>query len=342
MPLEAIAKKLVLSVQEYAVLTGRAIGNIFQRPRYIADLVVQADSIGIGSVPIVLLTGFFTGGVLALQSASSLAQFGATAITGELVSLSMIKELGPVLTSLMVSGRNASGMASELGSMMVTEQIDAMRALGTDPLKKLVTPRLFATVFMLFFLTVLSDTVGTLGGAAIAVLMLKQDGSQYFHTAYQTLRYPDILQGLVKPLVFGFIIASIGCFYGMSTKGGTQGVGRSTTQAVVWSSVLIIAVDFFISQLMISIFGRCLMSTTTQPAAAVLEQDPSQPVLVFDQVSIGFEGKRVLENISLTVSPGETRILLGPAGSGKSVLLKLADGLLRPDTGPVTVFGEDV
>jgi phospholipid/cholesterol/gamma-HCH transport system permease protein len=259
MPIDAIevlAKKTVLSVQDYAILTGRAITNIFQRPRYFADLIVQADSIGIGSVPIVLLTGFFTGGVLALQSASSLAQFGATAITGELVSLSMIKELGPVLTSLMVSGRNASGMASELGSMMVTEQIDAMRALGTDPLKKLVTPRLFATVFMLFFLTILSDTVGTLGGAAISVFMLGQDGSQYFHTAYQTLQYPDILQGLVKPIVFGFIIASVGCYYGMTTRGGTQGVGRSTTQAVVVSSVFIIMVDLVISQFMIGVFGR--------------------------------------------------------------------------------------
>jgi phospholipid/cholesterol/gamma-HCH transport system permease protein len=254
--IENLAKKYVTAVQDYALLSGRAIGNIFQRPHYFADLFTQADSIGIGSLPIAILTGFFTGGVLALQSASSLAQFGATAITGELVSLSMIKELGPVLTSLMVSGRNASGMASELGSMMVTEQIDAMRALGTDPLKKLVTPRLFATVIMLFFLTIISDTVGTVGGAAVSVALLGQDGSQYFHTAYQALRYPDILQGLFKPLVFGFIIASIGCFYGMTTRGGTQGVGRSTTQAVVVSSVLIIGVDYLISQFMINIFGR--------------------------------------------------------------------------------------
>jgi phospholipid/cholesterol/gamma-HCH transport system permease protein len=254
--IESVAKNIVVSVQTYALLAGRAMANIVQRPHYFADLIVQADSIGIGSLPIVILTGFFTGGVLALQSASSLAQFGATAITGELVSLSMIKELGPVLTSLMVSGRNASGMASELGSMMVTEQIDAMRALGTDPLKKLVTPRLYATVIMLFFLTIISDTVGTLGGAMVSIFMLGQDGSQYFHTAYQTLQFPDILQGLVKPVVFGFIIASIGCFYGMNTRGGTQGVGRSTTQAVVVSSVLIIAIDFVISRLMIGIFGR--------------------------------------------------------------------------------------
>jgi phospholipid/cholesterol/gamma-HCH transport system permease protein len=168
----------------------------------------------------------------------------------------MIKELGPVLTSLMVSGRNASGMASELGSMMVTEQIDAMRALGTDPIKKLVVPRLVATVIMSFFLTVISDTVGTLGGAFVAIFLLGQDGSQYFHTAYQSLRYPDVLQGLVKPLFFGFIIATVGCYFGMTTRGGTQGVGRSTTQAVVVSSVLIIVVDFIISRFMIGIFGR--------------------------------------------------------------------------------------
>jgi phospholipid/cholesterol/gamma-HCH transport system permease protein len=259
MPLATIdttSKKWVLAVQQYGLLTARALVNLFRQPFYWSDIVMQADNIGIGSLPIVILTGFFTGGVLALQSASTLQQFGAADITGELVSLSMIKELGPVLTSLMVSGRNASGMASELGSMIVTEQIDAMRALGTDPLKKLVMPRIVATIVMLFFLTIVSDAVGTMGGAAVSIFMLGQDGSQYFHTAYQSLRYPDVLQGLIKPIFFGFIIATIGCFYGMSTRGGTQGVGRSTTQAVVVASVLIIAVDFLISQCMISIFGR--------------------------------------------------------------------------------------
>jgi phospholipid/cholesterol/gamma-HCH transport system permease protein len=254
--LDAAAKKGVSSVQQYSLLSARALGNLFRRPFYGADLVTQMDKIGVGSLPIVILTGFFTGGVLALNTASSLAQFGATAITGQLVSLAMIKELGPVLTSLMVSGRNASGMASELGSMMVTEQIDAMRALGTDPLKKLVMPRIVATVIMLFFLTIVSDALGTLGGAFVSIFMLGQNGTQYFHSAYQTLQYPDVVQGLVKPVVFGFIIATIGCYYGMNTRGGTQGVGKSTTQAVVVSSVLIIAVDFVISKFMIGIFGR--------------------------------------------------------------------------------------
>lgn len=254
--LDRAAKKTVSAVQEYAVLTGRALANIFRRPFYLADVITQGDKIGIGSLPIVILTGFFTGGVLALNSASTLATFGAAGLTGELVSLSMIKELGPVLTSLMVSGRNASGMASELGSMMVTEQIDAMRALGTDPLKKLVMPRIVSTIVMMFFLTIISDAVGTLGGAFVAVIMLGQNGTQYFHTAYQALVFADILQGLVKPLFFGFIIATVGCYYGMSTRGGTQGVGRSTTQAVVTSSILIIAIDFVISRFMIGIFGR--------------------------------------------------------------------------------------
>jgi phospholipid/cholesterol/gamma-HCH transport system permease protein len=254
--LDRAAKKGVGVLQDYALISGRALGNLFRRPFYGADIITQADIIGVGSIPIVLLTGFFTGGVLALQSASTLAQFGAAAVTGQLVSFSMIKELGPVLTSLMVSGRNASGMASELGSMMVTEQIDAMRALGTDPLKKLVMPRITATIVMLFFLTIISDAIGILGGAAVSVFLLGQDGSQYFHTAYQSLRYADILQGMVKPLFFGFIISTIGCYYGMTTRGGTQGVGRSTTQAVVWSSVLIIASDFVISRFMIGLFGR--------------------------------------------------------------------------------------
>jgi phospholipid/cholesterol/gamma-HCH transport system permease protein len=254
--IDTAAKRGVSAVQQYSLLSARALANLFQRPFYGADIITQADLIGVGSLPIVVLTGFFTGGVLALQSASTLAQFGAAAVTGQLVSLSMIKELGPVLTSLMVSGRNASGMASELGSMMVTEQIDAMRALGTDPLKKLVMPRIVATVVMMFFLTIVSDALGTLGGAFAAITLLGQDPSQYFHTAYQSLQYPDVLQGLVKPIIFGFIIATIGCFYGMNTRGGTQGVGRSTTQAVVVSSVLIIASDFIISKFMIGIFGR--------------------------------------------------------------------------------------
>lgn len=253
---EAFAKQTVAAIQNYSVLSARAVANLFSSPIYWSDIYTQMDSIGVGSLPIVVLTGFFTGCVLALQSATSLQQFGAINMTGNLVALSMVKELGPVLTGLMVSGRNSSGMASELGSMKVTEQIDAMRALGTDPTRKLVTPRISATVFMLFFLTVLSDAVGIAGGALVSVLLLGLNASSYFHNSYRALVYADVVQGLTKPLFFGFIIASVGCYFGMNTKGGTQGVGRATTQAVVISSVFIIVIDFLISRTMIGFFGR--------------------------------------------------------------------------------------
>jgi phospholipid/cholesterol/gamma-HCH transport system permease protein len=248
-------KQLVLTVQEYSLFAYRAVTSLFRPPIYWSEFPIQSDIIGVGSVSIVVLAGLSTGGVLALQSAATLAAFGATAVTGRFVSLTMIRELGPVLTGVMVSGRNASSMASELGSMVVTEQIDAMRALGVDPIRKLVTPRIFACIAMLFFLTVVADACGILGGGAVTVFMNHQDGTQYFAQTWEHLRYPDILQGLVKPLFFGYIIASIGCFYGMRTSGGTEGVGRSTIQAVVTASVLIIFVDFFISQVMIALFG---------------------------------------------------------------------------------------
>ena len=253
--LERATKRTLNTFQEYALLSGRSLGSMLQRPRYLGELLNQADNIGVGSLPIVLLAGGFTGAVLALQTASSLQQFGATAFTGQFVSMSVIKELGPVITGLMVSGRNASGMASELGSMVVTEQIDAMRSLGSDPMKKLVSPRVIATISMLFFLTVLSDVMGTVGGAGVSVFLLGLDASEYFHSAYEYLHYGDIIEGLAKPVVFGFVIATVGCFYGMNTRGGTQGVGRSTTQAVVVSSVLIIIANFILSRLAIGIFG---------------------------------------------------------------------------------------
>jgi phospholipid/cholesterol/gamma-HCH transport system permease protein len=245
-----LAKNGVAAVQEYSLLAWRSVTNLFSHPRYLTDTLQQADLIGVGSLPIVVLTGFFTGAVLALQTSSTLTRFGSLSLTGQLVSLSMVKELGPVLTGLMVSGRNASGMASELGSMKVTEQIDAMRALGTDPSKKLVTPRVVATVVMLFFLTILSDLVGLAGGWMLARFVLGLDSYQYWTTAWQSLKYADVFMGITKPLLFGFIIASVGCYYGLTAKGGTQGVGRATTQAVVASSVLILLVDFFYTKLL--------------------------------------------------------------------------------------------
>jgi len=254
--IDKTARRLVLTLQQYTLFVWQTLTNLFRPPIYWGDMLLQSDIIGVGSISIVILAGFFTGGVLALQSAATLSAFGAAAVTGRFVSLSMVRELGPVLTGVMVSGRNASSMASELGSMVVTEQIDAMRALGVDPLRKLVLPRIIASVTMLFFLTIVADAFGTLGGAGVTIFMNGQDPTQYFSQAYLYLHFSDVLQGLVKPLIFGFIIASIGCFYGLRTTGGTEGVGRSTIQAVVTSSVLIIFVDFLISQVMIALFIR--------------------------------------------------------------------------------------
>jgi phospholipid/cholesterol/gamma-HCH transport system permease protein len=253
--IDRTAKEIVLTVQDYSIFAWRAMINLFRPPIYWTDFLLQSDVIGVGSVAIVLLSGFFTGGVLALQSAATLAAFGATAVTGQFVSLTMVRELGPVLTGVMVSGRNASSMASELGSMVVTEQIDAMRALGVDPMRKLVTPRIYSSITMLLFLTIVADACGILGGAAVTVFLNHQNGTQYLHMAYEKLRYPDILQGTVKPLFFGYILGSIGCFYGMRTSGGTEGVGRSTISAVVVSSVLIIFVDFMITHVLLTFFG---------------------------------------------------------------------------------------
>jgi phospholipid/cholesterol/gamma-HCH transport system permease protein len=246
-----IVKNVLLAVQDYTLLSLRSLGNLFRHPRYVRDMALQADLIGVGSLPIVALTGYFTGAVLALQTSETLRQFGSLSLTGQLVSLSMVRELGPVLTGLMVAGRNASGMASELGSMRVTEQIDAMRALGTDPTKKLVTPRVIATVVMLFFLTIISDLIGMTGGWTVARFMLGLDSYEYWTTAYQSLSSQDMWMGLTKPVFFGFVIATVGCYYGLTAKGGTQGVGLATTQAVVASSVLILVVNFFLTRILI-------------------------------------------------------------------------------------------
>ncbi len=246
-------KSPVFAVQDFYFLAGRTIRNVFRRPHYADDIFLQMDIIGVGSLPIVAMTGFFSGAVLAMQMAKALQQYGAVGQTGQLVAITLVRELGPVLTSLVVAGRNSSGMASELGSMKVTEQIDAMRALGTDPIQKLVTPRLIATCVVLPLLTIIADFVGIFGGFLIAHFMLNLTGPQYWNNAWQSLEYLDISFGLAKPFAFAFVVALIGCFFGLNTTGGTQGVGRSTTQAVVASMILIFVLNFFITRIYVSL-----------------------------------------------------------------------------------------
>src|SRR5262245_17789312 len=219
-------KRAALEVQEYLKLIGQVFRNLVTPPIYRRDIIEQLDAIGLGSLTVVLLTGMFTGMVLALQSGMTLDQFGARSVVGRLVSASMVKELGPVLTALMVTGRVGSGIAAELGSMMVTEQIAALRALGTDPIRKLVVPRVIAGVVMVPVLTVIADAVGMFGGSIISNWQLHVASSVYWSNVVEGLFINDLWMGLVKPFVLGFMLVTIGCHVGMRTTGGTQGVGR--------------------------------------------------------------------------------------------------------------------
>jgi phospholipid/cholesterol/gamma-HCH transport system permease protein len=246
-------KRAALEVQEYVRLVSAAFQASFTRPMYRYDIVEQFDAIGVQSLTVVLLTGFFTGAVLALQSGLTLDQFGARPVVGRLVSASMIKELGPVLTGLMLCGRVGSGIAAELGSMVVTDQINALRALGTDPIRKLVVPRMLAGIIMAPVLTVISDFVGIVGGWIVARFQLQVATGLYWSSILQALYMQDIWMGLVKPFILGFVIVSVACHVGLRTTGGTQGVGISTTKAVVVGSVGVIAMDFFVTRIMISL-----------------------------------------------------------------------------------------
>ena len=249
----AWTKHALLEVQEYLRLIGQVGRGLVTRPFYFRDVVEQFDVIGIGSLTVVLLTGLFTGMVLALQSGMTLDQFGARSVVGRLVSASMVKELGPVLTALMVTGRVGSGIAAELGSMVVTEQIAALRALGTDPVRKLVVPRVLAGTVMVPILTIIASGVGMLGGMIISVTQLKVAASIYWANVVEGLFMEDLWMGLLKPLVLGFTLVSIGCHVGLRASGGTQGVGRATTSAVVTGSVAVLVLDFLVTKLLIAL-----------------------------------------------------------------------------------------
>lgn len=247
-------KHAALEVQEYVCLTWSAVKAVVTPPLYRHDVIEQFDLIGVGSLTVVLLTGFFTGAALASQTGLTLDQFGARPVVGRIVSASMIKELGPVLTALMLTGRVGSGIAAELGSMVVTDQINALRALGTDPVRKLVVPRMLAGVLMAPVLTIVSDLVALVGGWIVARLQLQVPTGLYWSSVTNALYMQDAWMGLIKPFVLGFAIVTIACHVGLRTSGGTQGVGKATTVAVVAGSVAVIAVDFFATQLIIALF----------------------------------------------------------------------------------------
>jgi phospholipid/cholesterol/gamma-HCH transport system permease protein len=250
-----IFTRLLLELQEMALLVARAAAGLFRKPRYLPETLAQMDSIGVGSMTIIMLTGFFTGGVLTLQTYQTLASYGAVDQLGYLVSVSLIRELGPTLTALMVTGRVVSAISAELGSMVVSEQIDAMRALGTDPVRKLVAPRIVALVLTLPLLTLIGDAIGIVGGWVVSTWLYGLPSAMFTGSVRNGIQTEDITGGVIKPLVFALLMGTIACHKGLKTEGGTVGVGRSTTSAVVTASIIVIIADFFLAKALQLLLG---------------------------------------------------------------------------------------
>jgi phospholipid/cholesterol/gamma-HCH transport system permease protein len=242
-------------IQDYSLLAFHSVRNIFSDKHFVTELVEQMDVIGVGSLRIVVVALFCVGGSIVLNAASQFSRFGETVLTGDAVSLALLRELGPVFTALLVSGRNATAMASELGSMVVTEQVDAIRVFGIDPIRRLMTPRVIATILVLPLLVAVGDCAGLLGGLLVASLTLHLSAEQFWTRAINALGFGDLCIGFTKPVVFGFIIATVGCYQGFRVKGGTAGVGRATIAAFVESSVIVLVVDLFLTRLLLYAFN---------------------------------------------------------------------------------------
>ena len=236
-----------------AGLIGEAFMACFSRPFYSSELLHQMDELGVKSLSITGITAFVTGGVLALQTAYSLEAFGGKTFVGRIVSLSLVRELGPILTALMVAGRVGSGITAEIGSMTVTEQVDALRSMAISPVRRLVVPRLLATVLMLPVLTSIADLLGIVGGLGIAVLEIHMTAQDYITSIWQQLQISDICSGLGKTFFFAVEIAAIACYNGLQVQGGAASVGRATTRTVVLSSICVLVSDFFLTKLFLAI-----------------------------------------------------------------------------------------
>jgi phospholipid/cholesterol/gamma-HCH transport system permease protein len=237
-----------------ALLSAQVARNLALPPAYLELVARQMDVIGVRSVGVALVAALFTGMVLALQTAVNMARFGAENYVGPVVALSILRELGPVLTAILVGGKIASGITAELGSMQVTEQIDALRALGVNYVKRLVVPRIIAALIVFPLVTVLADAVGLLGGMLVVVFERDVDPYLYWNTIAYWVVIKDFLMGVAKSVVFGIIVTLIGCHNGLDTAGGTEGIGRSTTDTVVQVAMAVIISDFFLTKLLIFLF----------------------------------------------------------------------------------------
>lgn len=248
-------KKIVLNLQDFYLLSLRGILGVVRRPFYGRDFLEQMEYAGSGSVIIVGLVSLFIGMALSLQLAAELSTMGLTMYTGKIIGISIIREIGPVAVSLVYAGRVGAGMASELGLMILGHQVDSLRVFGVDPVKKLVTPRVLASIVMLPALTLIGDAVALIGGWYIAVFVSHQSGSVYWTSIQHVLTFENVLAGGAKPFVFGWIIAAVSSFVGLSTSGGAIGLRRATTTAVVVSIVSVIIADFVLTRVLLFILG---------------------------------------------------------------------------------------
>ena len=251
-PLAAIGRVFLAFMQtvgRVCLFAGVGIGHCFRPPYHVRSTVRQMIEIGYYSLPVVGLTGLFAGMVLALQSHTGFSRFNAESAIPTVVVISITRELGPVLTGLMVAGRVGAAMAAEIGTMRVTEQIDALVTLSTDPFKYLVAPRIVACVAMLPLLVLVADAVGVMGGYLVGVNKLGFDGAAYIANTWRNFEALDVISGLVKAAVFGLIISLMGCYHGYHSRRGAQGVGAATTNAVVSASILILVSNYFITEL---------------------------------------------------------------------------------------------
>jgi phospholipid/cholesterol/gamma-HCH transport system permease protein len=252
-PVEAIGQAAIDSVEDLGklgILSARALLMSIRPPFRLRQLLVVMEDVGVGSLFIVLLTGVFSGGVFALQSVQGFRQFGAESLVGTTVALTLSRELGPVFTGLMVAGRSGSAMATTLGTMRVTEQIDAMEVMAVDPVQYLVTPRLIGTIIMMPLLTMLFVFIGMVGAFGVSVGLLGVDPGIFVNNIAIIVNPVDLIYGAIKAAVFGLAIASVGCFKGFYASGGAKGVGEATTSAVVLSSVLILILNYFMTSVM--------------------------------------------------------------------------------------------
>jgi phospholipid/cholesterol/gamma-HCH transport system permease protein len=243
------AREVAAEAGGLAMLTGRAFAGLFKPPYEVDSWVRQMEQIGVRSLGVAAITTVFTGMVLALQTAFSLPGLGIKYYIGAVVSKSLVRELGPVLTALIVGGRIGAGMTAELGTMKVTEQIDALRSMAADPVKKLVVPKLVATLVMVPALTVIGNALGILGGLVVSTFNLDLAPGLYINDVVANLRLGDLASGTFKSLFFAYFIAIVGCYNGLHTTGGADGVGRATTNTVVLTAILILISDFFLTKL---------------------------------------------------------------------------------------------